>query len=335
MPGFDPKQVEPDQPGLWRYRHTFGLPPEAPIVSLSEGYTPLVWAEAFGRQIAFKLEYENPTGSHKDRGVALMTSFLRAKGVTAAVEDSSGNAGASFGIYSRHAGIEARIFIPDYASGPKRRQIVESGAEVVRILGKRSAAADAVRRAAEAGAVYASHAYLPHLIPGFATIAYELFEQMESPPAAVIAPVGQGSLLLGVARGFENLRRAGLISRVPKLIGVQAMACAPLWALATMGPAGLQWVTEGETLAEGVRVRNPHWGETLLQSVTASGGIFVAVAEDRILPGRDELSRLGLYVEPTSALVWDAIDQLQSTLPDPLVVLLTGAGYKSDVERSF
>ena len=315
-------------PALWRYRHTFGLAEESPIITLGEGDTPLVWAQAFGRRIAFKLEHLNPTGSHKDRGVALMTSWLRAHGVDAAVEDSSGNAGASFAAYAARAGIAARIFVPDYASGPKRAQIEAYGADVVRILGPRSAVAEAVRRAADEGAVYASHAYLPHLLPGFATLAYELWSEMDRPPAAVIAPVGQGSLLLGVARGFENLKRAGLIDERPRLIGVQALACAPIWAVYTTGPQGIGWVTEGKTVAEGVRVRYPLRGDALLQAVEASRGEFVAVEEKAILPGRDELARKGLYVEPTSAIVWDGMRQVLDRIPDPIVVLLTGSGYK-------
>jgi threonine synthase len=89
---FDPAQVDKSQPGIWRYRHTFsGLPESYPAVSLGEGATPLLWAEALGRQVAFKCETLNPTGSFKDRGTTVITTFLQARGITAAVEDSSGN----------------------------------------------------------------------------------------------------------------------------------------------------------------------------------------------------------------------------------------------------
>ncbi len=332
LPGFDPARIEENQPGIWRYRHTFGLPPGAPVISLSEGRTPFHWVEGFGRRVALKLESENPSGSHKDRGVAVMTAFLKARGVRAAVEDSSGNAGASFALYARAAGIQARIYIPDYASGPKRNQIEAYGAEVFPISGGRQAVTDAVRKAAAEGDVYASHAYMPFMEPGYATLAYELVEDLGSAPGTVIVPAGQGGLLLGLASGFENLRRAGLIPSLPRLVGVQAIKCAPLWAVSTMGRAGLQWVSEGETLAEGVRVVFPVRGDRLLQAVESSGGAFLAVEEDAILPGRDELARRGFKVEPTSALVWDALAQLSaSQLPEPVVLVLTGAGYKSNL----
>ncbi len=192
---FDPDKVLPlhlaDQ-GIWRYRHSFNLPDDSPQVYLGEGATPLVWGEAFGRPAAFKLEMLNPTGSYKDRGSAVLVSFLLSRKVQEAVEDSSGNAGASFAAYAAKAGIKARVFVPDYAAGPKRLQIEVTGAEVVRVLGPRSNAADAVRRAAEQGAVYASHAYLPQGLAGYATIAYELVEQMETPPATVLVPVWSG-----------------------------------------------------------------------------------------------------------------------------------------------
>lgn len=326
---FDPAQLNSALPGIWRYLHTFGLPENAQPVYLGEGDTPLLWSQAFGHEIAFKLEYLNPTGSFKDRGSALLVSFLQSRQVMSVVEDSSGNAGASLAAYAARAGLQARIFVPDYASGPKRSQIDAYGAEIVRILGPRSNTSEAVRRAAEQGSIYASHAYMPFGLPGYATIAYEMVEQMGTAPRTVIAPTGQGNLLLALGRGFQALKKAGAINDLPHLVGVQARACAPLWAVFSYGAAGLGWVTEGETLAEGVRIKNPIRGDALLQLVAESSGLFVAVDEEDILPGRDELARRGLYVEPTSAIVWSALSQVVDQLPDPIAVVLTGSGYKS------
>jgi threonine synthase len=329
-PLFESKQVQNDLPGLWRYRHALGLPPGAPVTHLGEGNTPLIRASAFGREVAWKLEFINPTGSFKDRGCAVLTSFLRSRGIQTAMEDSSGNAGASFAAYAARAGLQARIFIPDSTSGPKRRQIEAYGAQVVRILGPRSNAAEAVRRAVDMeGAVYASHAFMPFNLMGYATAAYELVEQMTEPPGTVVLPVGQGGLLLGLWRGFSALVQANLIQKTPALVGVQARACAPLWALASYGATGLSWTTEGETLAEGVRVRLPLRGDAVLQAVESSGGQFIVVDEEEILPGRDQLARRGFYVEPTSAIVWNALAQVVGRVPEPLVVILTGCGLKS------
>lgn len=328
---FDPGRLAPASPssGLWRYRHTFGLPETAPEVSLGEGNTPLIWETAFDRPVAFKCEFLNPTGSFKDRGSALLLSFLKSRSVEHAIEDSSGNAGASFAAYSARAGLGARVFVPDYAAGPKRAQIEAYGAEVVRIMGPRSNTSQAALRAVEKGAVYASHAYLPQVLPGYATVAYELLEQMGETPGTVIVPAGQGNLLLALGRGFEALQAAGMIARLPRMVGVQALACAPLWAVWRYGVAGMGWVTEGETLAEGVRIKHPVRGDALLQWLTNNEGVLVAIGEEEIIPGRDELAHRGLYVEPTSAIVWSALAQVAGQLPDPIAVILTGSGFKS------
>ena len=324
-PPFNTELIEPDLPGFWRYKQAFGLPADAPIVSLGEGNTPLVWAEAFGKQVGFKLETLNPTGSFKDRGTALLVSFLRSRGVTSAVEDSSGNAGASFAAYAARAGISAQIFVPAYAAGPKREQIAYYGAQVTPISGPRSKATEAVLEAIAEGEIYASHAYMPHGIPGLATLAYELYEQLGQAPGTVILPIGHGTLLLGLARGFTALRKADLIDRQPVLVGVQAAVCAPLWAeIHGESPE----IGEGETLAEGVRIARPHRREALLEAVRASEGTFLAVEEDRIIPGRDSLAHAGLYVELTSALVWDGLRQIVGQVPEPIVAILTGSGLK-------
>jgi threonine synthase len=89
------------------------------------------------------------------------------------------------------------------------------------------------------------------------------------------------------------------------------------------------WVTEGETVAEGVRIVHPVRGDAVLAMVAESDGTLLAVDEDRILPGRDRLARLGFYVEPTSAIVWDALEEVVDRAPEPIVVMLTGSGFKA------
>ncbi len=316
------------KPGIWRYGPTLRNTGEA--ITLGEASTPLLPVEALGRQVFVKCEHLNPTGSFKDRGSALLVSFLASRGVMDVCEDSSGNAGASLAAYCARAGLKARIYVPESASGPKIRQIQMYGADLVVVPGRRSEAALAARKAAEGGATYASHAYLPFNIPGYATCAFEIQAQLRTGPAAVIVPAGQGGLLLGLGRGFEALQRAGVISALPILVGVQAEACAPLAALFEIGLPGLDFVTEGETVAEGVRVRAPLRAQQVVSVVDHGRGRFVTVPEELILPGRDALGRLGFYVEPTSALVWHALETVIQDLPDPVVLVLTGSGYKAN-----
>jgi threonine synthase len=322
-------EVDLTKPGIWRYASSFG--DQTPILSLGEGNTPLIPAAAFGREVYFKCEYANPSGSFKDRGSATLLSFLLSRGTNEAIEDSSGNAGASFAAYAARAGIKATVYVPEDASGPKRQQIESYGAELVRVPGPRSNAAEAARRAAEGGRVYASHAYLPYNLPGYATCAYEIVEQLGQAPGAVLLPAGQGGFLLGLGRGFQALLHAGKIQKIPALIGLQASVCAPLAALFAMGFLGLNFVTEASTLAEGVRVRSPQRAQAVVKITRESGGRFVTIDEAFILSGRDALARLGFYVEPTSALVWQALKETLSELSEPVVAILTGSGYKVHV----
>lgn len=318
--------VDKSQPGIWRYASSFDL--EADPVSLGEGSTPLVPAKAFGRQVFFKCETMNPSGSFKDRGSATLVAAMKARGVTEAIEDSSGNAGASFAAYAARAGIKARVYVPESASGPKRAQIEAYGAELVRVPGPRANAAQAVREAAGAGTIYASHAWLPFNLPGYATCAYEIVEQLGRAPGAVIVPAGQGGLLLGMGRGFEALLRAGTIAKMPVIVGVQASASQPLAALWKYGT--MDGAPDNQTLAEGVRGRSLR-AEAVVDMVRRSGGRFTSVDEAFILAGRDALAHLGFYVEPTSALVWRALEENILELPDPLVAVLTGSGLKSSI----
>jgi len=109
---------------------------------------------------------------------AVIAGWLKQRGVTEVVEDSSGNAGASLAAYAGKFGLRARIFVPAAASGVKRRQIEAYGADLVPVPGSRADVSEAVRREAERGAVYASHAWLPFNLPGYATTAYEIWEQL-------------------------------------------------------------------------------------------------------------------------------------------------------------
>jgi threonine synthase len=325
---FCPDEIDRSQPGIWRYRHSFDVTSDLEPVSLGEGNTPLVWARVFKRKIAFKCEYINPSGSFKDRGSAVIVSWLKSHGVTEAIEDSSGNAGASYAAYAARVGIRARIFVPGSASGPKRRQIEAYGAELISINGSRSDVSEAVKNAAETGIAYASHAYLPFNLPGYATVAYEIIEQLGQLPGSVVVPAGQGGLLLGLARGFDAYRMDKRSATPPKMIGVQAHACAPLWSMYSEGNMKSDPIEDHYTLAEGVMVRNPLRKNAVLAAVAKSAGAMTVVEESEILTGRDALAKLGFYVEPTSAIVWTALTRMVNILPEPVVVILTGSGLK-------
>jgi threonine synthase len=324
---FSIAHIETELPGIWRYRHAFSLFEGAPVVSLGEGNTPLLWLDVEGKRVGVKMEGQNPSGSFKDRGVAVTISQLLARGVHSAVEDSSGNAGASFAAYAAAAGVKARVFVPESAGGAKCQQIAAYGAELVRVTGPRSAAAEAALAEVAAGSFYASHAYLPFGLAGYATIAYEVFEAMQSVPGTVIAPVGHGGLLLGLVRGFQALKDSGAACTLPRFVGVQAANCAPVYAAFQEGQPAVESVVEGKTIAGGVAVRDPKQLPALLAEIP-QGSRMAAITEEDILPAARELAGRGLFVEPSSALTWAALKQLIEVIPEPVVLILSGNGLK-------
>ena len=329
FPHFDAARIDSHESGLWKYGPLLGLDSPAERVTLGEGNTPLVDLSYRSEQVYLKLEYQNPTASYKDRGTAVLISFLRSRGVTEAVEDSSGNAGASFAAYAARAGMHARVFVPESASGPKRAQIEAYGAALVRVPGPRAKAAEAVLMDVEQGAAYASHAFMPFGLTGIATIAYEIQAQMATHPGTIIAPVGHGGLLYGIMRGFEALKSAGEIEDQPYYLGVQSSACAPVAAASRHHSTTVARVIPGETLAEGVKVSEPARGGAILSHLSVTRGKIVAVDDEHLVQAYTELARRGFFVEPTSALAYAAMELEWSQLPRPVVMVLTGAGTKT------
>ncbi|MGD8245617.1 MAG: threonine synthase [Anaerolineae bacterium] len=329
-PCFDPARVDARTYSLWRYREALPLSGGAQPVTLGEGWTPLVDLDWDGRSVRFKMESLNPTGSFKDRGAALLVTALKAAGVREVVEDSSGNAGAALSAYAARGGLDATIYVPAHASPVKRSQIAVYGAQIAVVPGSRSDTAAAVLKALDQGAVYATHAYNPFYTQGMKTVAYELWEQCGGcAPDSILVPVGHGGLLLGLHRGFGELLSAGLIRRWPRLVGVQAEACAPLARAWERGEDAVEPVVEGDTIAGGVRIAAPPWGRHVLAAVRQTGGAIIALSDEMALAAQAKLARRGLYVEPTSALAVAALDHLGQGLGETPVVVLTGSGFKS------
>ncbi len=327
----DPSQIDYARQGLWRYRDLLPLDPTWEPVHLGEGSTPLVPMTWQGVRVFFKLEYLAPTGSFKDRGTSVLVTALRGMGVEKVVEDSSGNAGASLSAYAGRAGIGCEVCVPHTASGPKLVQTAAHGAEVIEIKGKREYAALAAWAAAAHGAYYASHVHNPFFLAGVETLAFELWEQLDHrQPDALILPVGNGTLLLGVFHGFRRLQQAGLISRLPRFFAVQTETCAPVAQAFASGGNTITAVACGPTVATGIAIGNPARARQILDAIRDSDGTAVIVTEEQIVDARSQLARQGFYIEATSAAAVAAISQLRSDLgqAETLVVPLTGHGLK-------
>lgn len=331
-PGLGRRDIDASLRSLWRYRKAL-LVDAAHAVTLGEGWTPLVSGEWEGVPVQFKLEFVMPTGSFKDRGMTVMVSYLKSRGVTEVLEDSSGNAGASLSAYCARAGMHCRILVPETASYPKIAQIAACGADVVTVRGSRQDVADAAL-AMSREIFYASHNWQPFFAEGTKTLAYELWEQLDfRVPDNIVVPVGYGANVLGCARGYSELLRTGEIARMPRLYGVQAANCAPYYAAFRAGVEHFVPAPVGPTVAEGIASSKPTRMREVLAPVRASGGEIVAVTEDEIVRALAALARKGFYVEPTSAAAAAGLSQLirrgAIQRGETTVLVLTGSGLKA------
>ncbi|MSP11579.1 MAG: pyridoxal-phosphate dependent enzyme [Chloroflexi bacterium] len=334
-PRFDPGKIRQDDFSLWRYRDLLPLPTGTKPVSLGEGGTPLISHSPADDLVLYKLEFMAPTGSFKDRGFTTLVSGLAAQGVQQAVEDSSGNAAASFAAYAARGGLKARVFAPASASPAKLAQVRIYGAALELVPGSREMTTEAAHAAVAAGARYASHVHHPFMMVGLRTFAWEIWEQMgKKMPDAIVCPVGQGGLLLGAYEGALALREAGLIDRLPRIFGVQTAACDPMVrafeegeeTAAPLPPPGPQ-----PTRAEGIRIAAPMRSRMVLRVARETGGAILRVPEEAILEAQKSLALQGLFVEPTSAVVMAARPAIRAILglEAQILLALTGSGLKS------
>ena len=331
-PGLTRSEIDTSERSVWRYASALLVDAED-AVTLGEGWTPLIFGGLDGVPVMMKLEFMMPTGSFKDRGMTVLVSYLKSRGIGHVLEDSSGNAGASLAAYAAAAGMRCRILVPETASYPKIAQIAACGADVVTIRGSRQDVAEAALRQSKE-IFYASHNWQPFFIEGTKTLAYELWEQLDyTVPDNIVVPVGYGSNVCGCERGFEELKRRGEIEKSPRLFGVQAANCAPLFAAFESGGEDPVPAEFTPTIAEGIASSKPTRARTVLNAVRASGGSLVAVSEDEIVTALGTLARQGIYVEPTSAAAAAGLRQLLKTgaiTPQQTTVLvLTGSGLKA------
>jgi threonine synthase len=325
-------EIDAADKSLWRYRAALALQ-APPKVTLGEGWTPLATRDWDGATIRFKLETQMPTGSFKDRGTAVMLNHLLEVGVGPIHEDSSGNAGASVATYAASAGLSCRIFVPATAPRGKLVQIAATGATVEAVPGTRQAVTDTALAAIDRS-FYASHNWQPFFIEGTKTLAYELWEQLGfAAPDNILVPTGYGSNILGLDRGFDELRRCGEITCAPRLFAVQAANCAAFAAAWNTGGDAYVPIEALATMADGIATVKPVRIAEVLSALRRSDGGVVSVSEDEIGPALKRLGRLGLYVEPTAATAGAALSRLLADgtirAGETTVAVLTGHGLKA------
>jgi threonine synthase len=314
-------------PSLWRYAEALPTIAEMHKVSFQEGFTPLVPYLIGAQTVWLKMDFLFPTGSYKDRGATILMSQAKQEGISFVVQDSSGNAGCAIACYAGKAQIGCKIFVPADTSPAKILQIEMYGAEIVKVQGDREATAQACLEEAKTQ-YYASHVYNDAFLEGTKTFAFEVWEQLGwQVPDSVVLPAGNGTLLLGVYKGFSELLQAGEIAKTPKIIGIQAGNCAPLYHQFWQRPSP----TWQSTLAEGIAIAQPYRAQEMIDAIQKTGGTFLIVNEQSIQSELFTLAKQGFYVEPTSACVVAGLKQYAQslTLPEKIVSVLTGSGLKA------
>ena len=307
------------------------------IVSLGEGNTPCIEISTvgsdFNQHLIAKLEYMNPTGSFKDRGVATMISAAKYYEIAEIVEDSSGNAGASVAAYAAAAGIKSNIFVPSDAAGSKLAQISAYGATVHKINGSRSDVTDKlINYKDKLDLHYASHAMSPFFIEGNKNFAYEIAIYFKGDlPEHIIFPVGNGGLFLGAWKGFKELLLFGLIKQLPRLHSIQSELVDPITRAYNSDTTSLK---NGMTLASGISVKSPPRLNQIVEALNQTEGKAISITEQQMIDSHRFLAGKGLYCEYTSAVTlagFIKLVEMGEIMPDQTVLLpLTGTGLKEN-----
>ena len=310
------------------------LPIEFEAYSLGEGNTPSVnISDKFPEVLSanLKLEYFSPTGSFKDRGTSVLIKQAYINGVEEFAEDSSGNAGASMSAYAANIGMKAHIFTPNSTPENKKNQIKIFGSELHLIDGPRENSTIEVKKFTElTGINYLSHNYNPFFIEGMKSFGYEVFNEFHADITDIIIPVGNGSLLIGAVKAYEELIKLKKISKMPKMHCIQVEGFSPIVKKFN----SLEWKFNefSKTLAGGIAVSNPPRLNQVIESIRNSNGKAIEVSEANILNWHKELASWGFLSEITCAAALAGTEKLIESgvinEKSNIVIPITGSGLK-------
>mgnify|MGYP001396292031 CR=1 FL=1 len=332
---------------MWRYRDLLPLKSESRVPPLRVGNTPLYDAPRLAADLGLaaawvKDDGSNPTGSLKDRASAMIIARAQEAGITTVSTASTGNAAAALsGVGASVPGMKIIIFVPASAPEAKIAQLLVYGATVLLVESNYDTAFDlCYEMCIEQGWYCRNTGINPYTIEGKKTVAFEIAESFNwDVPDVVIVSVGDGNIIAGVHKGFVDLLELGWISRIPRLIGVQAEGSSPLvsaWEQNTAA-ADMQPV-DAQTIADSISAGLPRDRAKALRAVRATNGAFVAVPDNQTIASIPTMARLtGVFCEPSSAITYAGARralELGFLKPDERVVfLLTGNGLK-DVRRA-
>ena len=331
-----------DRPSnMWRYFELMPVRDERHVVSLGEGFTPILRAQRLGRRLGctalyIKDEGLNPTASFKARGLSAAVSKARELGLNRLTMPSAGNAAGALAMYAAKAGIEAYVFMPKDSPEANRKEVEVAGSDLTLVDGFITDAGKLSRQnAAERDLFDVSTLQEPYRAEGKKTMGYEIAEQMGwELPDVIIYPTGGGTGIVGMWKAFEEMETLGwLDGQRPRMYCVQAEGCAPIVRAFHEGKEFADPVQDAHTIAAGIRVPSAIGDYLILAALRESGGGALTVTDNEILSYVREVASLeGLFVCPEGAATAAALEKLLadgSLSPDETVLLLnTGSGLK-------
>jgi threonine synthase len=305
-------------PDLWRYRELLPVRRVSDIVSLGEAVTPLlplpkIAAKLRGGEILVKDEGRLPTGSFKARGLVMAVSMAKAFGIKHMAMPTNGNAGAALAAYASRCGIKTTIFCPEDTPEVNVSEIGLQGASVYRVNGLIDDCGKIVAEGkAKVGWFDTSTLKEPYRIEGKKTMGLELAEQLGwTVPDVIFYPTGGGTGLIGMWKAFAELEAIGFIgSKRPRMVAVQAAGCAPMVRAYEQGVEHAARWEDAHTIAAGIRVPQAVGDFLILRAVRESGGFAIAVSDDTIMAGLEEVAREeGFLMCPEGAATYAAYKQ--------------------------
>jgi threonine synthase len=326
---------------LWRYREVLPVEREVNIVTLGEGWTPLVHARRLGEQLRMrhlyiKDESLNPTASFKARGMAVAVSMAKELGARKLAVPSAGNAGGALAAYAAKAGLEAYIFMPRDVPQANLIECQQCGAKITLVDGLITDCGRIVAERKEAeGWFEVSTLKEPYRLEGKKTMGYELAEQMGwELPDVVLYPTGGGTGLIGMWKAFDEMERLGWISaKRPRMVTVQAEGCAPIVQAFVAGTSVGVEVVNPHTVAAGLRVPKAVGDFLMLDILRRSNGTAVSVSDEELTAAVQELGAAeGIFAAPEGAACLPALKKLLAqgkvTREERVVLFNTGSGLK-------
>jgi threonine synthase len=303
---------------------------ELSLPQLRVGATPLyMYKDLAGNHLYLKDDSQNPTFSFKDRASALVSAFAKEKGISTIVAASTGNAGSSLAGICASQGQRAIIFVPAAAPKAKLCQIVMYGAHLVPIAGTYDEAFDICTEISrELGLYNRNTAYNPLTIEGKKIVSFEIFIQTKGKiPQKIFVPVGDGVIISGVYKGFEDLLNVGLIEKMPEIIGVQSEKSRNIEANYLTNDFKIHPAT---TIADSISVDIPRNYSMAKGFLNRYNGQCITVTDDEIIAASKQLSsRYGLFAEPASTAAFAGyLKEANETENGSFLVLLTGSGLK-------